>query len=153
MHLVGCLPECLPLLGGPPVAKPDAQLLHALDPPCSSCKIGAEEPAVCRLVSKTAHRPETKVDGARSEIAGLQMHSVPEDHRFAERQARLGAVPLHEFVNCMAIAALGIGARKAVEDRGFRGFEVGQSQDRLRTTALFATRFSLHDLWPPNATG
>jgi hypothetical protein len=80
------------------------------------------------------------------------MHSVPED-RFAERQARLGAVPLHEFVNRMPVTALGIGAGKAVEHRGFRGFEVGQSQDRLRTTALFATRFSLHDLWPPNATG
>src|SRR6516225_2247257 len=54
--LVGCLPECLPLLGGQPVAKPDAQLLQALDPPDSSRQIGAEEPAVCRLVRKTAHR-------------------------------------------------------------------------------------------------
>jgi hypothetical protein len=57
------------------------------------------------------------------------MHSVPDDHRLAERQSRLGAVPLDEFVNSMPIAALGIGAGKAVEDRGFRGFEVGQSQD------------------------
>ncbi|HEX8813207.1 MAG TPA: hypothetical protein VF742_14560, partial [Terracidiphilus sp.] len=70
--LVGGLPQCLPLLGGQPVAKPDAQLLHALDPPYSSRQIGAEEPAVCRLVSKTAHRPETKVDSARSEITGFQ---------------------------------------------------------------------------------
>src|ERR1035441_4242391 len=100
-----------------------------------------------------AHCSEAKVDGARSEIAGLQMHSVPDDHGLAERQPRLGAVPLHELVNCMPIAALSIGAVKAVEDRGFRGFEVGQSQDRLRATALvFATRLSLHDLWPPNAT-
>jgi hypothetical protein len=81
------------------------------------------------------------------------MHSVPEDHRFAERQARLGAVRLHEFVNCVAVTALGIGARKAVEHCGFRRFEVGQSQDRLRTTVFFATMFSLHDLWPPNTTG
>jgi hypothetical protein len=53
----------------------------------------------------------------------------------------------------MPVTALGIGAGKAVEHRGFRGFEVGQSQDRLRTTALFAMRLSLHDMWPPNATG
>jgi hypothetical protein len=54
----------------------------------------------------------------------------------------------------MPIAALSIGAGEAVKDCGFRGFEVGQSQDRLRAAALFfATRLSLHDLWPPNATG
>jgi hypothetical protein len=76
--MVGCLPECLPLIGGQPVSKPDAQLLDALDPPYSSGKIGAEEPTVCRFVSKTAHRPEAEVDGARGEIAGLQMHPVPE---------------------------------------------------------------------------
>ena len=69
--LVGCLPECLPLLGGQPIAEPDAQLLQALDPPYSSRQIGAEEPAVCRLVSKTAHRPETRlmVPGARLRVS------------------------------------------------------------------------------------
>jgi site-specific recombinase XerD len=56
--------------------------------------------------------------------------------------------------NRMPIAALSIGAGKAVEYRRLRDFEVGQSQDRLRATALvIATRLSLHDLWPPNATG
>ena len=38
---VWCLPECLPLFGGQPVAEPDAQLLYALDPPYSRSQVGA----------------------------------------------------------------------------------------------------------------
>ena len=64
--LIGCRPECLALFGGQPIAKPNAQFLDALDPPHSSRKIGAEEPAVCHLVSKTAHSPDTKLIGAWS---------------------------------------------------------------------------------------
>ncbi len=129
---VWCLPECLTLFGAQPVTKPQAQFLYALDSPYSRSQARAEQPAVCRLIRKTADRSETKVDGTGSETARLQMHSISYDHGLAERQSRLGAVPLHEFVNCMPIAALSIGAGKTVEDRGFRGFEVGQSQDRFR---------------------
>jgi len=40
-------------------------------------------------------------------------------------------------------------SRQAIEDRGFRGFEVGQSQDRFGAPALFfPIRFLLHGLWP-----
>jgi FMN-dependent NADH-azoreductase len=54
----------------------------------------------------------------------------------------------------LKVAALSVGAGKAVENRGFRGFEVGQSQDRLRASAFFfTTTGSLHDLWSPIATG
>src|SRR5260370_140146 len=42
------------------------------------------------------------------------MHSVSEDHGFAERQTRLRAVPLNEFVNSMPVAALTIGTRIAL---------------------------------------
>ena len=38
---VWCLPERLPLFGAQPVAEPDAQLLHALDPPYSRSQVGA----------------------------------------------------------------------------------------------------------------
>ena len=68
------------------------------------------------------------------------MHSVPEDYGFAERQPRLGTIPIHEFVNRVAVAALSIGTGKAVEDSGFRDFEVWQPQDRFRGTS-FALRF------------
>jgi hypothetical protein len=54
----------------------------------------------------------------------------------------------------MPVAALGVGTGKAVEHCGFRDFEVGQSQDRPRADALFfTTKGSIHDLWPPIATG
>ena len=55
---------------------------------------------------RTAPRRRLMVPGARLRF---QMQSVPDDHRFAERQSWLGAVPLHEFVYGMPIAALGIG--------------------------------------------
>ena len=59
------------------------------------------------------------------------MHPVADDYSLAERQSRLRAVPLHEFVDGMAIAALSVRAGKAVEDGGLRDFEVWQSQDRF----------------------
>src|ERR1035437_8412515 len=148
--LARCLPECLALLGGQPVAKPDSQLLDALDSPYSSSQICAEEPAVCCLVRKTAHGSETKVDRTRSEVAGFQMHSVPDDHGFAERQPRLGTIPIHEFVNRVPVAALSVRAGEAVEDGGLRDLEVWQSQNRLSEAALFLTTWlSFHHLWPP----
>jgi hypothetical protein len=105
------LPERLRLFDGQPVAEPDSQLLHALYAPDSRRQVGAAQPAVRRLVRKTAHSPEAKVDGTGSEIPQLRVHSVPNDHGLVERQSRLGAIPLHEFVNDMPIAALSIGAR------------------------------------------
>jgi hypothetical protein len=73
---VGCLPEFLPLLGAQPVAKPDAQLLDALDPPYSGGQVGAEQPAVCRLVRKTAQRSEApRISRLRGRaIAGSTSH-------------------------------------------------------------------------------
>lgn len=122
LHLlvVRCLPECLALFGGQPVAKSDPQFLNTLDPSYASSQICAEEPAVCCLVRKTAHRSQTKIDRTRSEVAGFQMHSVPDNHGLAERQPRLGTIPIHELVNRVPVAALSIGAGKAIEDRRFR---------------------------------
>jgi hypothetical protein len=67
------------------------------DSPYSRGQVGAEQSAFCRLVPRTAHCPEAKVDGTWREIARLQMHSVPDDYGFAERESRLGAIPLHEI--------------------------------------------------------
>src|SRR5262249_48005661 len=78
------------------------------------------------------------------------MHSVPENYGFAERQPRLGTIPVHEFVNRVPVAALSIGTGKAVEDRGFRDFEVWQSQHRFRGTSFrIALLILLHHPWPP----
>ena len=101
-----------------------AQLLDALDSPYSCGQVGAEKPAICRLVRKAAHGSETKIDRAWSEIARLQMHSIPDDNCLAEGQPRLGTIPIHKFVDRVPVSALRVGAGKAVEHRGLCDFEV-----------------------------
>jgi hypothetical protein len=82
------------------------------------------------------------------------MHSAPDDHGLPERQLRLGAVPLNEIRQLHADSRAEHRGRKVVENRGLRGFEVGQSQDRLHPCAiLFATAGLLHDIRHPIATG
>jgi hypothetical protein len=67
-----------------------------------------------------------------------------------ERQSRFGTVPIHEFVSRMPVAALSVGARKTVENRGLCGLKVRQPQDRLGSTEPPpAAGFLLHDPWPP----
>jgi hypothetical protein len=43
---IWCLPECMCLLGGQPVAEPDAKILQALEAPNSRSQIGAQKAAV-----------------------------------------------------------------------------------------------------------
>jgi hypothetical protein len=64
------------------------------------------------------------------------MHSVPKDHGFAERQPGVGTIPIPEFVDRVPVGALSIGAGKAVEDSGFRDFEVWQPQHRFSRPGL-----------------
>jgi hypothetical protein len=47
-------------------------------------------------------------------MTGFQVHPVADDYSLAERQPWLGALPVHRFVNRMAIAALSIRARQAI---------------------------------------
>src|SRR5712692_3815242 len=83
-------------------------------------------------------------------MARFQVHPVTDDNRLAERQSRLRAVPVHEFINGMAIAALSVRARETVENRGSGDLEIWQSQDRFGdTTLIFAGWLCLHHLWPP----
>ncbi len=70
---------------------------------------------------------KAKVDCSWRKVPRFQVHSVSDHHCLAERQPRLGAVPFNEFIDCMAIATLGIGARKAVNDGVFRNFKIRQS--------------------------
>lgn len=64
------------------------------------------------------------------------MHPVAEDYSLAERQSWLRAVPVYEFVNGMAIAALSVRAGEAVEDSGLRDLEVWQSTNGFSDAAL-----------------
>src|SRR6266852_7168382 len=57
--MIGCLPKCLALLRGQPIAKPHSQLLHAFNAANTSRQIGAEETAIGGLVCEPAHGTET----------------------------------------------------------------------------------------------
>jgi hypothetical protein len=57
-------------------------------------------------------------------MTGLEMYAIADNHSLAERQPWLGAVPVHEFVNGVAVTALGIRAGKAVENGGLRDFKI-----------------------------
>ena len=61
----------------------------------------------------------------------LQVHPIPNDHCLAEGKPRFGTVPIHEFVDGVAIAPLRIRARQTVENRELRDFKIRQPQDRL----------------------
>jgi len=61
---------------------------------------------------------------ARGEVSRLEMHSIANDNRLIEREPWLGAVPIHEFVDRVAITPLRIWARQTVENRGLGDFEV-----------------------------
>jgi hypothetical protein len=79
-----------------------------------------------------------------------QVHPIPNDHCLAEGKPRFGAVPIHEFVDGVAIAPLRIRARQTVENRGLRDFKIGQPQDRLGDSSFgFASLYLFHDPWPP----
>jgi hypothetical protein len=68
--------------------------------------------------------PEPEIDCAWGEMAGFQMHRVTDDDSFAERQSRLRPLPVHKFINGMAISALSIRAGEAVENGRLGDFAV-----------------------------
>lgn len=89
------------------VAQPHAQFLYALDTPDSGRQVGAEVTAVCGFVRQGANRLQPDVDRRRGEKSRLQMQPVVNDHRLIEGRA----IPVHEFVDGVAIAPLRIWAR------------------------------------------
>ena len=96
-----------------------AQLLDALDAPYPRSQAGAQETAIRRLVCQPPDGPEPEVDRPWGEMARFQAHPGTDDNRLAERPSRLRAVPVHEFINGMTIAALSVRAGETVENGGF----------------------------------
>jgi len=52
------------------------------------------------------------------------MHPIANDNRFVEGEPWLGAIPVNEFIDGVAIAPLRIWARKTAENRGLGDFKV-----------------------------
>jgi len=63
---VECAQQGSSLFGSQPVAEPDAEATHALDPPNPSGQFRAEESGVSRFVGDPADGSQTQVDGCRT---------------------------------------------------------------------------------------
>jgi hypothetical protein len=61
----------------------------------------------------------------------LQKDAVSGDHGFVEREPRLGAVPVGEFADRRIVRPPRARGGQAVEDRGFRVFQIGQLEYAL----------------------
>ena len=54
---------------------------------------------------------------------------VAEDYGPVEGQTRLRTIPIHELVNGVRVAALGVGAGQAIEYGGSDVLQIGQLED------------------------
>jgi hypothetical protein len=103
------LTEPAGFLGSKPVPKPHTQFLgtfHAADP---SGQLRTEQTGVCGLVGETAYCSKSSVDRSGRELPVLEGDALAGHHGLVERQPRLGAVPLNEFIDGVSIATLGLG--------------------------------------------
>ena len=62
------------------------------------------------------------------EPANLEENAVTRYDDLAERQLRLGAVPLNEFINRVLISALRLGQAKAIQNGRFAVIQIRQSE-------------------------
>src|SRR5580704_13401287 len=139
------------LVGGQPVSQSYPQILNALDAANPGGKIGAKQTAVGGLVCQSSHRPETKIDGAGCQLPHFQVASIAHYHSPVERQARLGAVPINEFVDDVPISPLRIKVRQAVQHCGLCVFQIRQTKNCSGSLSLRAVmQFTLHGRWPPS---
>jgi hypothetical protein len=71
----------------------------------SKTLVGLSNPKFYGLIGQTAHRAETKVDRAQSQLPRFQMAPVAQDNGSVEGSARLRAIPVHKLVNGVTVAA------------------------------------------------
>jgi hypothetical protein len=130
--------EPLALLSREPVANPNPNPPHPLHSPNSGGQFRTEQAGVGRLKGNPSHRRAPKVDGRCCVLLLFEKDPVAQDYRAVEGEARLGAVPVDEVGDGAVISALATFGCKAVQDRRFGLFKVGERQDSLRRSFLSA---------------
>src|ERR1039458_2689858 len=131
-------------------------LLYALDPPDSRRKIGAQKPAVGSFVRQSPNRRKAQVDRGRGIFGLFEIDPVACHHSLVESKARLGAVPVDKFTDRMVVGPLRAARGQAVEDGGFRLFEIRQFQNRFGSELTFFVSHSCSlqvAATPPDAPG
>ena len=112
-------------------------LLYALDPPDSGRKIGAQQSAVGSFVRQPPNCGKAQVDRGRGIFGLFETDPIACYHSVIERKARFGAVPVDKFTNRMIVGPLRAAGGQAVEDGGFRLFEIRQLQDGFGSEFTF----------------
>ncbi len=79
---------------------------------------------------------ESSIDRSCPELAILEENAITGDHILVERQARLGAVPLNEFIDRVSISALRLGRAKAIQDRRFAVVQIREACCRFRRPTI-----------------
>jgi hypothetical protein len=125
------LPEATGFLGREPVPKPHTQLLGTFHTPDTGGEFRTEQAGVCGLIGESSYCSEPSIDGSRRQLSILKENAVTGHHGLAERQSRLGAVPLNKFIDGVSIAPLGLGRTKAVQDRRLAVIQVRKAEFRL----------------------
>src|SRR5271167_4708099 len=151
----GSLPESAGLFSRQPVAQSDAQFSDAFHAPNAGRQLRAQQASVGRLVGEPPHCSESSIDRPSRELAILEEDAITGDHNLVERQARLGAVPLNEFIDPVSISALRLGRAKAIQDRRFAVVQIRQAELCFRPLwfrgfplGVSAHSSRLHRGWP-----
>jgi hypothetical protein len=111
-------PQTTPPLARAPAAKPPITLSVVLTPSrpvkrsAEPGEFRTEQPCVGGLIRKPSYCSKSSIDRARRELTILKENAVAGDHNLAERQTRLGAVPLNEFIDCVSISRFDSGDRR-----------------------------------------
>jgi hypothetical protein len=108
-------PEREALLNSQPVAQANAPIPHPLDATNPSGEIGTQQAGVGCLIGEAPNGAQAQIDGSRGKQAGLKVAAIAENHRSVQGQSRFRAVPIDELVNRVAISALAVDTRLAVQ--------------------------------------
>jgi hypothetical protein len=113
------------LIGGEPVAQPDADPAHAFDSADPGRKLWTEQAGISCFVRHTPNRGQAEVNRRWSELPLLQVDSVTKDNAAVESKSWFRTVPVDEFIYRMIIRSLSAFRSEAVQYGRLRLFEIG----------------------------
>ena len=100
------LPKATCLICREPVSETHTQLLDAFHAPYPGSQFWTEQAGIGGLVGEPSYCRKSPVDRSCGEVAIFKEDAETGDDDLVEREARLGTIPLDEFIDGVPIAAL-----------------------------------------------
>lgn len=100
------LPEATCLLCREPVSETHTQLLDAFHAPYPGSQFWTEQAGIGGFVGEPSYCRKSPVDRSYGEVTIFKEDAETGDDDLVEREARLGTIPLDEFIDGVPIAAL-----------------------------------------------